>query len=165
MDIFGTAPAGNSESLTLALDMKLSPSPNDTRVVAPGDEPSGRVDATFEPVVAGRPVEALRHVVLARPLHLDRHPDLTGDPGRLDQIVVVQPTAEATAHPQEVQGDVFLGDAQQLRGHRPATLGRLGRRPQLQLSVLEVGRAVLGLERRVREERVHVVGLHPVRSG
>ena len=66
--------------------------------------------------------------------------------------------------------DVFLGDAEGLGHLGLGHLRRLGGRPELDLAVLEVGRRVLGLERRVRQEgirvrRRHLLGRRRERSG
>src|SRR5436309_10653328 len=55
--------------------------------------------------------------------------------------------------------DVVFRDAEGTGDQPPSALRRLRRRPDLHLAVLELGGAVLRLERRVGDERVEVLRL------
>ena len=103
------------------------------------------------------------HVVFARPQHLHRHADLLGDRRRLAHVVVGQPPAEAAARALDVNGDVLRRDVERGRHELAPVLRRLRRRPDLHLAVAVVRRAVLRLERRVRDERIRVRGLDDLR--
>ncbi len=116
-------------------------------VVAPGGQPALGVQPRRQPVEAGRTVEVVLDVVLAGPQQLHRRADRLGDPRRLDHEVVHQPPAEAAAAAGEVDGDVLGLDPQGLGHQLAAVLGVLGRGPDLDLAILEAGRAVLRLQR------------------
>ncbi len=66
-------------------------------MVLPGDQGTGRVDAAFEVVEAGGPIEVVAHVVFTRPQQLHRDADDAGDPRGFDHVVVAQAPAEAAA--------------------------------------------------------------------
>ena len=128
--------------------------------VAPGHHLAARVHRTLEKMKASRTIVAVSHVVLTRPQELHRRPGFARDPRRLHHVVVLQAPAEAAADARQVDGDVLRRDA-----HRPAHqfatgLRHLRRRPDLELAVLEMSRAVLRLKRGVRNERIEVLGLH-----
>ena len=80
-------------------------------VIFPGDQLAGGIDATLEEMEPGGTIEVVFHVVLAGPQELDRRPDLLGDPGRLDHVIVGQPASESAAAPNHVDGDVGGSDA------------------------------------------------------
>ena len=106
----------------------------------------------------------MAHVVFTGPQQLHRRADLLGDPRRLDHVVVGQPAAEPAAGLHQVHRDVGLLDAERLRADAETGCRRLARRPQLQLAVLPVRHAVLRLERRVRDERIHVGAFDDLRA-
>src|SRR6185503_9333603 len=92
------------------------------------------------------PVEIVRHIVFARPQQLDRDAYRFGDPRSLDHIVVAKTPAKAAANAREVKLDVG-GSQASCPGHQVDTgLRSLGGGPDFQLSILEVGSAVLRLQ-------------------
>ena len=104
------------------------------------------VHAALEEVEAGRAIEIVPHVVFAGPQQLHRGADDFGDPGCLDHVVVAQPPAEATAGADHVDLDRGSRNAQRGRDQCRARGGILGRRPDLDLAVLDMRRAVLRLQ-------------------
>ena len=126
--------------------------------VAPGDHLVAGVEPGLEPVRRRGVVEAVAHVVLARPHHLHgRAAQLPGQERRLDGEVALGLAAEAAAQQRRLHGDLGRGHAQR-RGDVVAGLaGALHRRPDLPLAVaharrrcrrlhggvVEVGRVVL----------------------
>src|SRR5262245_18301837 len=99
-----------------------------------------------------RSVQVVGHVVFTGPRQLDGHADLFRDRCRLDDIVVAEAATKTTANAREVKFDVSGSNAQRSR-HKIEPAGwSLRRCPDFQLPVFEVGRAVLWLHRRVRDE-------------
>ena len=133
-------------------------------VIAPRHELSARVDATLQVVIPAGSIHLVTHVVFARPQQLDRDArDLLRDRRRFRDVVVGETTAETATGLHHVQRDVGILETRRARGHADTTLRRLTRRPHFELAVLELRDAVLGLERRVRDERIHVRGLDNLR--
>ena len=113
----------------------------------------------LEPLRRGGVVEAVAHVVLARPHHLDRRAaQLPGQQCRLDGEVALGLAAEAAAQQRGLHGDLGRSHAER-RGDVVAGLaGALHRRPDLPFAMaharsrrrrlhggmVEVGRVVLG---------------------
>ena len=117
-------------------------------VIAPRDELPVRIDTTFEVVIPAGPIHLVPHVVFARPQQLDGNArDLLRDRRRFSHVVVGEPAAEPAARLHHVQRDVGILDPCRPRRDTDASLRRLARRPDLELSVLELRDAVLGLER------------------
>src|ERR1022692_2275993 len=144
---------------------------------------------------AARPVMVVLQVVGAVPGQLDREADALGDRDRLGDRVRVEPAAVSlTGRPTrwEIATASATGSASSLRpkpppmrvmftwtfsGAVPSTFeaslrapsgafGVLGRCPNLGPVPLHVREAVLGLEIRVRDERIGVRGLdYPGRAG
>ena len=153
---FGTNRAGNSTALMLA---EFEKPPRATLVVAkahevvtPRNELARTVHAGLEEMKTSGPVMIVAHVVFARPQHLDRNADLLGDGRRLAHVVVGQPPTEASTRVLDVNRDVLLRNVQGCRDELPAPLRRLRRRPDFHHAVAVVRRAVLRLERRVRNK-------------
>ncbi len=113
---------------------------------------------------AGRTEHVVAHVVFASPQQLHRRVDLLGDPRRFHHVVVGEPASEASAGLHQVHRDVGLLDAERLRADRETCRRRLTRCPQFELAVLPGRDAVLRLERRVRNERVHVGAFDDLRA-
>ena len=132
-------------------------------MVAPRHEVPGVVETTFQEVVAAGAEEVVARVVFARPQQLDRDSRLLRDERGLKHVVEVQAPAEAPTHAGQVDRDLVLGNAHGLAEVAARELGRLGRRPHLELAIAEVGRRVLRLERRVGEEGILVGGLERLR--
>ena len=107
------------------------------------------------------------HVVFARPQKLHRLPaNLLRDGRRFHHVVVGEPAAEPAARTLPVNGDVGFLHAGCGDEKRPSLCRRLGGRPgSLELAVLELRGAVLGLERRVRNERELVRALDDLEIG
>ncbi len=125
-------------------------------MILPARQPALIVQRGFERMKAARTIVVETHVVLARPLRLDRDPELTGNPGDLANAVVSQPAAEAAAAAQLMQRDAVLRQPEQTRDGRNRHRRRLGRSPDLDRVTLEPGRAILGLEIGMRGELIAV---------
>jgi hypothetical protein len=146
---FGTKPAGKPAAGYGVFGANFSPSPN--------DEIARRVEAALEVVVAGGPVEVVAEIVFARPQQLDRRAvHLARDPRGFRHVVVEDAAAHAAPHAHEVDRDVALLHAERLRDDGAPFARRLRADPDFELAVLVMGRAVLRLEGRVREERIVV---------
>ena len=119
-------------------------------VIAPAVMRPDASTPALKRVEPARPVVVVLHVVFTRPQHLDRRASqLARDPRGLEHVVVGQTTTEAAADAKDVHLNVRQRNAEH-RGHQAAPgLGRLARRPDLELAVLELRRAVLRLERRM----------------
>ena len=136
--------------------------------VAERDQFARRVEPGLEVVEAARPILVVGHVVFSRPEQLHGHArqpglrPLLGDDSRdladLDVVVAVQTTAESAARPHQVHRDLVGLDAGAER--RILEARNLAARPDFQLAVGGVvRRRILRLERRVGEERKHVLRL------
>ncbi len=133
-------------------------------MIAPGDERARGIDAPLEEMESRGAVQVVPHVVFARPQELHwRAVDHPGDPRALDDAVVVEASPETAAHPLKVHDDIGVADPERFCGELHAVVWQLARRPDFELAVGELRRAVLGLERRVREERVVVGALGGLR--
>ncbi len=121
-------------------------------MLPPGSHLSLRVKACLQ---AKRPTwtkGVVGDVIFARPEQLDRRVHAFRDPRGLDQIVVLQPAAEAASGAHHVRRDVALLDAQCL-GHQCATITRQrAGRPHLELAVFPVRSCALGLKRDMGNE-------------
>ena len=143
----------------------LPPWPKVTKWSLQRDELARAVEPAFaKKWKPGRAVEIMLNIVLAGPHQFHRRADLPGNPGRLGHEVVAQPPAEAAADARHVDGDVALGDAQGRRHQLGAGSWQLRRRPEHDLAVLKVRRAVLRLEADMGEERVGIGGFHDMRG-
>ena len=109
-------------------------------VIAPGDEFAGGVDAALQVVETAGTVVSRVEIVFAGPEQLDGHADDLGDPGDFEHVVVGEAPAEAAAGAHQVNGDVVLGDAQQLGDVLAAGFGCLAGGPDFELAVLDSGR-------------------------
>ena len=127
--------------------------------VAPGLQVALRVKPGLEARHAGRAIEVVLHVLLARPQRLHR-PALAmlGDGRSLADEVDIQPPAETAT---ELRDDELhlLGSNAQCIGRGLARQARhLRRRPHRGTAVLELHRAVDRFHRGVREVRRAVLG-------
>ena len=135
--------------------------------VAPGDHLVAGVEPGLEPVRRRGVVEAVAHVVLARPHHLHgRAAQLAGQQRRLDGEVALGLAAEPAAEQRRLQGDLGRRDAHR-RGHVVAgAAGALHRRPDLPLAMAHARRRGRGLHGGVVEvRRVILTHDHPGRRG
>src|SRR5206468_13113513 len=95
---------------------ELKPERGAGDAVGPRDQPARRVEARGEPVVAGRPVESVAHVVLARPDDLYRNPHRLRHEYGLRDEVRLQPAPEPAAREHGVDPDLLLRQAGEIRG-------------------------------------------------
>ena len=117
-----------------------------------------------QPALRDRPVEVVRHILLARPDQLHRTPgNLFRDQHGLARVVLLAAPAETTAEMQLVHLHIGQLHAGRLgrRGKRGVAI--LRRHPDLHLAVGELRRAVHRLHRGVGEERRGIVRLHHLR--
>jgi hypothetical protein len=99
----------------------------------------------------------MMEIVFAGPQQLHRlTTDLLGDRRRFHHVVVRETPAKAPARAQQMDGDVAFFHAERVGDERAPLRGSLGRRPDFELPVPELCRAILRLERRVRDERKRV---------
>ncbi len=127
-----------------------------------------RVEAGLHPHDARGAVEAVLHVLFARPHHLHRHAGhRLGDRHALPhEVLRAAAAAETAAQHHLVHLDLLERQAGRLRRGRHRRLAVLRRRPHLQEAVrLEPRGARLRLHRRVVEVRRLVFGLDHLRRG
>jgi hypothetical protein len=98
-------------------------------MVAERDQSAVAIDAAFEKMKTGRPVEIVLYVVLSAPQQLHGLADLLRDPGGLDHIVAAQAPPEAAPDARHMDEDFACRHAEG-RCHNPGTaFGVLGRCP------------------------------------
>ena len=127
--------------------------------IAPSLQAALRVEPGLKTRHAGRAIEVVLHVLLARPQRLHR-PTLTvlGDGRSLADEVDVEPPPEAAAELGDDEIYLVGGDAQGVGCSLTCQARHLRRRPHRGAAVLELHRAVDGLHRSVREIRRAVFG-------
>ncbi len=128
--------------------------------VAPGHRLAAGVEARFDPLDRDRVVIIVPEVVLARPLHADRHAGhRLGDDRRLDREIGLRFAPEAAAEERGVDRHVLGFQLQHLGSVVARGLRALHAGPHLALATLEQSRRRRRLHRRVRVVRDVVLGL------
>ena len=125
-------------------------------MIAPRDKIAGRVHAGFQIVIASGAVEIMAHIVFAGPQQLHGRAGYFRDPCAFDHVIIREAPAKAAAHPREMDGDVAFLDAQRFGDLSQAPLRSLTRDPHFEFAVAVMCRAVLRLERRMRDKRIVV---------
>ena len=124
----------------------------------------GGIKAGLEEMKTGGAVEIMLHIILPIPQELDGRTGLLRNPGRLNHVVVHQSPPESAAATNHVDGDVRIRQAQRLRDDFSSRIRILRRRPDFHLAVVKVRRAILRLQRCVRNEWITVRGLQSLRG-
>ena len=133
-------------------------------VVQPRRDAAVGVQPGREAGHAGRAVEVVRGVLVARPEALHRHAG--HGPGHLRgqrDEVGVQPAAETAADEHGVHPHLLVGQAERAGHHAAGNVGHLRRNPDLGRRGVGAHGAVHRLQRLMRQIRCAVGGLHGLR--
>ena len=120
---------------------------------------AGGIEATLEEMEPGGAIVIVVKIVLAGPEEFDGDAYMLSNSTGFQHVVIGEPTAESAAGALQVDNDVVVGNIENFGDEQAAIFRCLAGRPEFELAVVVMGKAILRLHGCVRKEGIGISSL------